>query len=144
MAEVNAGQPHSSFLLAHGPTLYVNVGFDLDYRPGFERPALPDSPVPALIDTGATYSCIDSALAEDLDLPIIGRAKVAGAHGIGEVNEHLAQIYVPGLGLTIHGAFDGVHLRAGGMPHDVLLGRSFLQRVTMHYEGATGKVVISA
>ena len=143
MAEVNAGQPHASALVAQGPTLYVNVGFDVDYRPGAARPALPDSHIPALIDTGATYSCIDSTLAEELGLPIIGRSKVAGVHGLGEVNEHLAQIYAPGLELTVHGAFDGVHLRAGGVPHEVLLGRSFLQRVTMRYEGATGKVIIT-
>ncbi len=144
MADLECGFANPVLLQVHGPTISVQVGFDPDFLPDGDPPSLPQSSVPSLIDTGASISCIDSQLAEELTLPIIGRAQVAGAHGPGEVNEYLAHIYVPVLGITIHGRFNGVHLRAGGQPHDVLLGRTFLQRVTLHYHGTTGRVVVSA
>ena len=53
---------------------------------------------------------------------------------------HLAQIHAPELNFTVYGAFAGVHLRAGGQLHTALLGRTFLRRLTMVYEGETGAV----
>ena len=53
---------------------------------------------------------------------------------------HLAQIHAPELNFTVYGAFAGVLLRAGGQPHAALLGRTFLRRFTMTYEGETGAV----
>ena len=83
-----------------GPTLPVEIGFDPSFRAvAGPRPSLPPHRFPALVDTGAIESCIDSALASTLNLPIVDRQPVAGAHGSGEVNRHLAQTYVPGIGL---------------------------------------------
>lgn len=117
-------------------------GFD----PAFRRGNVPDLAVdtlPALVDTGAFASCIDSDLARDLGLPIVNRGRVAGALGTGEVNFHLAHIYVPELSWTIGGRFAGVHLAAGGQPHVALLGRTFLRRFTMRYDGRTGSVTLA-
>jgi hypothetical protein len=99
--------------------------------------------VHALIDTGATTSCIVAGLAATLDLPIIDRRAVAGVGGTHEVNMHLAQIYVPELNQTIYGSFAGVNLTAGGQSHVALIGRTFLQHVTMFYDGRAGRVTIS-
>jgi hypothetical protein len=55
---------------------------------------------------------------------------------------HLAQVRAPTLGFTIYGLFAGVHLKAGGQPHRALIGRTFLQNLTMVYEGKTGTVTI--
>jgi predicted aspartyl protease len=128
-----------------GPTLIVDIGFDPNYRadiPG-SVPITQIQGVHALIDTGATQSCIDSALAATLNLPIIDRQKVGGVGGIHEVNMHLGHIYVPSLDVTVHGSFAGVSLSAGGQPHVALIGRTFLRYVTMHYDGKTGKVTIT-
>ncbi|MCY4309298.1 MAG: hypothetical protein OXC57_13660 [Rhodobacteraceae bacterium] len=59
-------------------------------------------------------SCIDSTVAITLNLPIINEQSVAGVHGAGKVNVHLAQIYIPALSFILYGAFFGVHLIAGG------------------------------
>lgn len=126
-----------------GPTLPVQIGFDPQFRP--EDPhtvILPERRYPALIDTGAHSSCIDSQLAEALGLPIIDRIRVGGVGGSTEVNAHLAQIYVPSLDHTIYGEFSGVHLALGGQPHQALLGRDFLRRFTFAYEGRNGTCVI--
>lgn len=149
MASASAGFNNSNeglapdLLVRYGPTLLVQIGFDPDFQPGTARPDLPDVPYPALVDTGATESCIDSALAVDLDLPVVDRQTVSGVHGSNAVNFHLAQIYIPDLHHTVYGLFAGVHLTAGGQPHQALMGRTFLKEVILVYEGTTGSVTIS-
>jgi predicted aspartyl protease len=131
-------------LVAYGPTLMVDVGFDPDYKP-----VPPAIPVPgminidALVDTGASESCIDSLLAAHLNLPIVDRRKISGVGGTHEVNVHLAQVHIPSLQITLYGAFAAVDLIAGGQPHKALIGRTFLQHYTMVYEGLTGTVILS-
>ena len=131
-------------LVVYGPTLPVQIGLDSGFNHLVKkRPALPPKQFPALVDTGATMSCIDSDLALSLNLPIVDRQKVAGVHGGIEVNMHLAQIYIPSLSFTIYGSFAGVHLIAGGQRHQALIGRTFLRAFTMTYHGKTGAVTIS-
>ena len=131
-------------LAAYGPTLYVQVGFDAQFEPDTgDRPLLPQTLWPALVDTGAALSCVDSALATQLGLPVVDRETMAGAHGAQDVNVHVAQMFVPELNATILGRFHAVHLSAGGQHHGALIGRSFLMEFTMVYEGRTGTVTIS-
>jgi len=137
----------SDLLASYGPTLLVNIGFDANFRPGV--PGL--SPVPgitnvqALVDTGASESCIDGLLAAQLGLPVVDRRPISGVHGAHIVNIHLAQVIVPFLGnFTIYGAFAAVDLASGGQMHRALIGRTFLRFFTMVYEGRTGTVTISS
>ena len=142
---IPGGAPGRALLTRYGPTIFVDIGFDEDFRPvlgaGVPRPGV--AGVQALVDTGASLSCIDSVLAAELGLPVVDRQKIGGAGGEHEVNMHLAQIHVASLEFTIYGEFAGVHLAAGGQPHRALLGRTFLQRFVMVYEGHTGTVTIS-
>jgi hypothetical protein len=132
-------------LINKGPTLDVNFGFDPAYNPTAVNPppTLPISGLPALVDSGATDSCIDKLLAAQLKLPVVDRQRIAGVHGAREVNMHLAQIHVPALDVTLCGKFAGVDLIAGGMIHHALIGRTFLRHFTMTYSGTTGRVVLS-
>ena len=116
---------------------------DRDYRSGSGCvPNLHDAQHPALVDTGATLSCIDSVLAATLHLPIVDRESVSGVHGSQEVNVHLAQIHIPSLDCVIIGRFHGIHLVQGNQPHLALLGRVFLRNFTMTYDGRAGSVKI--
>lgn len=132
-------------LVSYGPTLLVNIGFDPNFNPN-----VPGAPVPgitginSLVDTGATESCIDSLLAAQLNLPIVDRRPISGVHGPHTVNMHMAQVFVPTLGMRIYGAFAAVDLAAGGLYHRALIGRTFLQNFTMVYEGRTGTVTITS
>ena len=138
------GQSGRDALILYGPTLWIQIGFDSAFQPiASAKPNLPPDQHPALVDTGATESCIDSHLALVLNLPVVDRQNVAGVHGADTVNIHLAQIYVPTLNFTVYGRFAGVHLRAGGQPHFALIGRTFLKDFTMRYEGKTGIVTLS-
>lgn len=137
--------PAQQLLVVLGPTLIVDIGFDANYDaaiPG-ARPFTQLQGSHALVDTGASISCIDSAVAATLQLPIVDRQRVAGSGGAHQVNMHLGQIFVPALQTVFYGAFAGVDLAAGGQPHVVLIGRDFLQHVTLTYEGLTGKVTIA-
>lgn len=138
--------PAPRLLVLLGPTLVVNIGFDPNYdsqTSGGAPPVASVHGVHALVDTGAASSCIDSALAATLNLPIIDRKKVSGVGGVHDVNMHLAQIYIPELDITHLGAFAGVELSAGGQSHVALIGRTFLQNVTLTYDGKSGRVTIS-
>lgn len=144
MPATDCGFSNPYELIIRGPTISVEIGIDPDFRPGPGiRPALPQNLLPALVDTGALESCIDDALAIRLNLPIVSRRTVSGVGGTIDVNEYMAQIYVPELNFTILGPFVGVHLTAGGQRHYALIGRTFLHNFNMAYEGRTGSVIIS-
>ena len=145
MPAVDCGfQNNPDALARFGPTLIVRIGFDENFEPGEGRtPDLPENEYHALVDTGAGESCIDSALAATLNLPVVDRRPVSGVHGQEEVNVHLAQIYFPNLDWTTYGQFCGVHLHAGGQPHSSLIGRTFLRYFSMQYDGPSGSVIIS-
>ena len=137
------GVSGQDLLVQFGPTLQVEIGFDPAFVPGSTTPLnLPMKNVNALVDTGATDSCIDSSLAMHLNLPIIDQRVYGGISGSMQVNMHLAQIHIPTLPHTLYGAFAGVNLAAGGQPHLVLIGRTFLRHFYMFYDGQNGAVVI--
>lgn len=125
-----------------GPILKVRIGLDEQYR-GNGIPNLPQSHYSALVDTGSSRNCIDSSLAQKLDLPISDEELVSGAGGVFEAKVYLAQIYVPKLKYTVSGNFHGVVLEDGGQPYKALIGRAFLRNFTMRYDGPRGKVTLT-
>ncbi len=143
MPAIEAGFSDSETLFKFGPTIYVQIGLDPTHSAGAQSPKLPNVSLPALVDTGATLSCIDSSLAERLQLPVVDKKSVIGVHGPVETNFYAAQIYTPALQLVTHGIFAGLPLISSGQLHYALIGRSFLKGFTMRYEGRTGRVTIS-
>jgi hypothetical protein len=143
--DVPGGATGADLLTAYGPTILVDIGFDPQFdstKGGVPVPGIQQQY--GLVDTGATESCIDSLLASQLNLPVVDKRMTAGAHGAKEVNVHLAQIHVPVLNFTIWGEFAAVDLAAGGQQHRVLLGRTFLRRFKLAYDGPTGDVTITS
>src|SRR2546423_1731868 len=129
------GAPQARILLAyHGPTTLVSVGLDPTWTKEQRRQPKPDrSGIPALIDTGAQESCIDSGLATELSLPIVDKRAVCGV-GQMMVNVYSAQVYIERLRYTIHGPFAGIPLIANGVREPVCLGRSFLRDCVLTYD----------
>lgn len=127
--DVPSGTSGRQLLVYRGPSLLVDIGFDGQFQP---QPGLVPKPAAqglwALVDTGATESCIDGKLAAQLGLPVIDKRRIAGVGGLKEVNVHLAHIHVPALAFTVYGQFAAVDLLAGGQQHCALIGRTFLQR----------------
>lgn len=149
MPRTNAGFPTaptpSGALTLLGPTIYVDIGFDPAYKPqGATAPPTPGiRQVWALVDTGASECCIDSELAATLGLPVVDQRQIGGAGGATTVSYFLAQMHIPALSFTMWGELAGVHLAGGGQRHQALVGRTFLQRFTMAYDGRTGEVTIA-
>ena len=137
------GEEPPNTLIAHGPTLPVDIGFDENYDHTLAKPPVTEiQQVPALIDTGATFSCIDDALAAQLNLPVVDQATVGGIAGSHVANVYLAQVYVPKFEFTQYGVFLGAGLTEGGQQHQALLGRSFLAGFIMIYDGIRGQVTL--
>jgi predicted aspartyl protease len=143
--EVTGDAHGSDLLVSFGPTILVDIGLDPAYLPSktFAVPLAGLTEIQALVDTGATTSCIDNSLAVELGLPIVDRMPIAGVGGQHIANLYLAQIHVPALNRTLYGTFAGVNLRDGGQPHSALMGRTFLRHYRMVYNGTTGSVTIS-
>ena len=133
-------------LVLFGPSLQVAVGFDPYFNPqSGNTPILQAQNIPALVDTGATDTGIDAALAQRLNLPVSdGVTTIAGIGGREEVPNYLAQIHIPALERTVEGVFAGVRLTESNQRHQILIGRTFLQECIMNYNGTTGRVTISA
>lgn len=122
--------------------MMVLVGLSYDTFPDPHLDTM-TPPLYALIDTGASQTCVDKTLAIQLELPIRGKPfSIAGISGPETVNMHLGQIYMPALGETLSGLFPAVDLAGGGQPHKVLIGRDFLKSCRMSYDGTTGDVEI--
>ena len=124
-----------------GPTLSVQVGHDPENWVGRHvQPALANTIVPALVDTGTSDSSIDAALAERLGLPVAFQRTMSGVGGETRVDTYWAQLKVPELDIQFTGLAAGVQLSAGMQTHQALIRRDFLQHFTMVYEGRTGSV----
>jgi predicted aspartyl protease len=138
------GNQGTVLLIQSGPTLLVNIGMDTSWTPASRSVPVPGiSGVKALVDTGATECCIDQLLAASINLPIVDRVQIAGISGQHIANIYLAQIFIPGIGITHYGRFAGVSLKAGGQAHEALIGRSLLQHFHMTYVGNTGAVTLT-
>jgi predicted aspartyl protease len=146
------GSPRDA-LVANGPGIIVDIGFDPAIL-GQVAAELPIQPMPppgvlnvnrvlALIDTGATQSCIDEALAQQLQLPLVNQQNAAGVGGVHILNVYLAYIALPLLGHLQAGLFVGAQLAAGGTAHRALIGRTLLADTLLVYDGRTGSVKLA-
>lgn len=133
-------------LVAVGPLVSVEIGYDPDFRPNAGLlPAIPAMRYNALLDTGASATGIDVELADYLNLPVIGESgELAGALGVGQSQEYRAVIQIPELNVVFNGPVIGVRLSAGRQPYDAIIGRDFLRRLRLVYDGPSGEVTISS
>jgi predicted aspartyl protease len=147
MNEAPCGYDHAlngpALLVRHGPSLKVDVGYDQNYVAGYGGFPKPDAEhLDALIDTGASDTFIDEALASDLKLPLIDRADVSTVRGVERVNIYLGQMRVVAADGIVIGKFAAVRLRSSGIDVDAVLGRTFLQNYVFLYDGTTGKATL--
>ena len=94
----------------------------------------------ALVDTGASHTCVDDTLAQELQLPKVSEGNVAGVNSVETVPIYWAHIYIDILKMGIFGFVFGVNLRKNGQDFDALLGRHFLRDIKMTYDGCLGRV----
>ena len=87
----------------------------------------------ALVDTGASRSCIDVSAARELGLPVINQEQVIGVGGAAVVDIYLATLAIRDLKLHQFGRFAGARLIEASLPYAAMVGRAFLAGLTLRY-----------
>ncbi len=130
-------------LIARGPLLKVNIGYHPSTPVSDKRAAkVLEYEWDALVDTGASTSCIDVEIADILGLPIVDRKPMGGVFGFEMANIHLGLLNVTALGHTSVGMFCALPL-GEVLGVRAILGREFLSHYSMHYDGRIGRVTIT-
>lgn len=97
----------------------------------------------ALIDTGASTTCIDETLASSMGLPVIDVVTMASAsHASTQQNVYPINMQIVGspIRVEVSNAI-GASLQSQGII--ALIGRDFLQHCALHYNGFTGAITLS-
>ncbi|MBZ5563756.1 MAG: aspartyl protease family protein [Acidobacteriia bacterium] len=95
----------------------------------------------ALIDTGASNSCIDEQAAQKLGLPVIDQGFMLSAtHEKVACNIYPVLITTPIMNFNVPRAM-GASLAAHGLV--AIVGRDVLQRCNFFYNGLTGEFTLS-
>ena len=145
-------RPAPEILARYGPIIQVTIHLpDLVQRAYSERGDEVPAPVNgiALIDTGATITCIDRKAAEKASLPVTGVTTMSSAsHANQECPTYASKIVFPSINFTVENAMGANLTSLGGKVIDtdinagndliVLLGRDFLANAILIYNGPTG------
>ena len=132
-------------LALRGPVVQVTVTIEENAGKGLlaQGKSLPTPKAGlALIDTGATGTCIDDQAARDLSLPVIDVAKMTSAtHQDQQCSVYPVQIHIPPA-LTFNCPRTiGAALAAQGLL--ILIWRDVLQQCNLFYNGLVGQFTLS-
>ena len=140
-----AGQPGPGGLLRTGPVLPVEIAIPsaLSRFLSAKNQRIP-APVGgfALIDTGATRSCVDSQVISSLGVNPIGIANLGTARGRSQHHLYPAKFSFPAIKFEVEfGSVVGVDLSGQGVGNRqiiALIGRDVLSRCILIYHGTRG------
>lgn len=104
-------------------------------------------PVPikglALVDTGASVSCIDTNTARQLKLPVVGTVIMASAsHANTPTAVHPIQIKIQNAPVSF-GAPRAMCANLANQGFIAIIGRDILSLCTMYYNGPAGQITVS-
>lgn len=136
-----------SFLRVFGPLTRIEVHVPSALATLLQQETRP-IPAPAigwaLIDTGASSTCVDSSVIDELGVPLIGTASVGTAGGVQTQAVYPAGLRFPGMD-DMHIEFSsvlGVTLKDQMTPTPepliCLIGRDVLETSLLVYNGMTG------
>ena len=136
--------PPATALQLRGPILQVSLTIEQNAGKGLVAQGK-TVPTPrsglALIDTGASNTCVDEQTAKDLGLPVIDVANMQSAsHEKHSCNVYPVQIITPIVTLNAPRAM-GAALASQGLL--VLIGRDVLQNCNLFYNGPAGQFTLS-
>jgi len=148
---LKGNQISNNVLTIAGPVLNVEVSIPTALA---EKLTNESKPIPqpktgwALIDTGATHSCVDDDVISQLGVNPIRRAKIHGSAGIHEVNvfpSHLRFPAIPNFEIDFAATL-GVNIQAqqfNNQPIIALLGRDVLAKCVFIYNGPLGMYTLA-
>jgi len=133
-------------LLLRGPVFQVTLGIaeSIAQQLAQQGQTVPE-PIAgwALLDTGASSTCIDDAAAQKLKLPVIDKGKISSAsHDSIDVNIYPALISFTGTPIKVNILKAmGANLKSQDLI--ALLGRDMLQNFAVFYNGVVGQITLS-
>lgn len=97
---------------------------------------------PALVDTGANSTCVDEAIVQQLTVAPIDVVSISSAsHVSTQKSVYPVRLTLMGTNLTLNASRAiGVPLQTQG--YIALLGRDFLQRFVLIYNGPAGELTL--
>ncbi|HBI24949.1 MAG: hypothetical protein A2Y48_00145 [Nitrospirae bacterium RIFCSPLOW2_12_42_9] len=124
------------FDLSIGPLINIGVIPAGVFTPSFSGQV---TTFPALIDTGASITCISQGVVQTVGLQPIGmRPMVSATHSV-PVNVYLVDLFLPfgAAGFIIQGAQVMEFIPEGTAPFQILLGRDIICRgtLTLSFDG---------
>lgn len=99
------------------------------------RPVPPPRRIRALIDTGATISGMDNAVARELGLVQTGFVTLTGIGGTTEQPVYAASVSFPGVAAPAQDPVKIAGTSLGAQDFEMLMGRDLLRRLVMTYHG---------
>lgn len=133
-------------LQQRGPVVQVSVKLEQTFANALAQQGKSIPPALAglaLIDTGASNTCIDDEAAQSMSLPVIDvGAMNSASHTKTPSNIYPTQIEISGFRIQFQSPRTmGAALKEHGLL--MLLGRDLLQRCTLFYNGAAGQITLS-
>jgi predicted aspartyl protease len=131
-------------LQRQGPVVQVSITVEQNTGKGLTAQGKP-IPAPqnglALIDTGASNSCVDDEVAKKLGLPVIDQGfMISATHQKVPCNIYPVLIATPIVSLNVPRAM-GAALGSQGLI--AIIGRDVLQNCTLFYNGPAGQFTLS-
>lgn len=133
-------------LLERGPVLNIEISVPLALTKIWEKQNL-DLPSPqpgnALVDTGASCTCVDRDVIKKLMIPSIGIERVYTPQGNEEQHKYPVRVAFPGTTLPFveFGSAYGAVLKEQGII--ALIGRDLLVHFSLAYNGPGGFVTLA-
>ena len=130
-------------LQARGPVLQVSITIEQNAGKGLlaQGKTVPTKSGWALIDTGASNTCVDEQVAKELGLPIIDVGTMQSAsHEKHPCNIYPVQLITPVVTLNSPRTMSA-NLAGQGLL--VLIGRDVLQKCNLFYNGPAGQFTLS-
>jgi predicted aspartyl protease len=129
-------------MILAGPRVQVSVGLAQQFAEALlaRGDRIPDPVVgEALIDTGASQTCIDEAIAQRLGLPVVGRTNLCSAsHASTQTNLHPIKIDFIGAAMSSN-VLQAPACALAAQDLAVLIGRDLLQQFLLVYNGPIGQ-----
>jgi len=135
--------PPAAALAMRGPIVQVTVSIEQNAAKALlnQGKTVPSKAGLALIDTGASNTCIDEQAAQELGLPVIDVGSMQSAtHDKHPCNVYPVQIVTPVVTLNSARTL-GANLAAQGLL--ILIGRDVLSQCTFFYNGPVGEFTLS-
>ena len=134
----DAGRPDPNTLTRFGAGLKLTVWA---LAPGIGPH--PEELTHELIDTGAAESCTNNVLARRVKMRVIDEMTIWRGRDSQTHPVYMARVRITQLELAQFGAFIGLDFEGAELPHQVLLGRTFLEGAVVIYDGILRHVTVA-